>query len=549
MKINVTSFLLFLKFVVSLIETTSSSSSTINQPYGVSRPHGQTRRVLNQIIKRVNHSAYVTHPVHRDQSVPPSFVSSAPTIRSQSIGRYFCATASTPLSDCWYSNRFYINGKLFTISNPKEHFAVLEPRGGCGASSTVSSTAKDFSNRTFNGKKPGCRVAINAGFFTRDVKVVVNTTTNETLNVRCGSRPDAPCNCLGNIVSQNRVVQSTSLQNVNFGIRNGMYVVGYLTENEVNSHEDPFDQLIAGVIWLVKNGTNFVDMAAAIENPTTQQTSEILEDPNNHRANTFVDVFAARTVIGHDVEGKLKIFQLDGLHGRDRPTRGIGLRILADILIDLGFHNAVNLDGGGSSTTVLEDQMVNYPSDLCVDSIPAQTIRCERPVSSIVCIHDSISSIVPSSQPSSPTVVAPSPPSNPSPTLIPSTPSPKPDTDTETESTSEKELLTANTILSSLLLFSVGMHFAVFYVIGSQQRDLRGCCHIPWSFASQHCCSKCKNMLGREITYSKVERQRLAHHSNNSSSQEVEISSLVDNSDGKGGGQTNESENNDAFTI
>ena len=515
---------------------TATATATINQPYGISNNHGQSRRVLNHILKRVNHSAYLTYPMHQDQPTASTAASASPTttIQYDTIGRYFCGTMGTPLNDCWYSNRFYINGKLFTIANPKEHMSVLQPKGGCGTSSTVSATAKHFSNQSFQGKKPGCRVAVNAGFFTRDVPIVVNTTTNETVQIRCGTRPDAPCQCLGNLVSRKKLVKSTSLQNANFGMRNNAFVVGYLTENEVTSTENPFDELITGVVWLVRNGTNYVDVAATLENPTTQQTSEVLENPNNHRANTFVDVFAARTIIGHDIEGKLKVFQLDGLHGRDRPTRGIDLRSLANILIELGFVNAINLDGGGSSTTVLNDQMVSYPSDICAGSVPSDTLRCERPVSSVICIHDAIG----------PTVVAPSAsgsgsasgsasgsgpassssttPSSSLPSSLPaSAPSPLPPRPTPVQVSPSASpvavavVSTANTMMALVLAFSLGLHVVA--------------CTCGWP----HLVKVRRQLVGlmNRPVYKKlapeVEKQQLTTHSGGSSSiKEVEMEVL-----------------------
>ena len=287
-------------------------------------------------------------------------------------------------------------------------------------------------------------------------------------------------------------------------------MTGYLTEDEVNSVTHPFDHLISGVIWLVRNGTNYVDVAASIENPTTQQTSEVLENPNNHRANTFVDVFAARTVIGHDIEGRLKIFQLDGLHGRDRPTRGIDLRSLANILIDLGFHNAINLDGGGSSTTVQEDQMVSYPSDVCEDATPIESIRCERPVSSIVCVHDRISAVVPSVAPATlPTL----PTTTPTPTPAPgktnehmATPSKTIETTVPTFSPSTSTMdATGTTLLTLLLSLSVSVHVALCYFIGFQRRDLRESCRNPWEVANRQCCQRAAKYIEIEI----VEKQQL----------------------------------------
>ncbi len=44
-------------------------------------------------------------------------------------------------------------------------------------------------------------------------------------------------------------------------------------------------------------------------------------------------------------------------------SRGMTLTELADFMIEIGVHNAVNLDGGGSSTMVVADELVNSPAD------------------------------------------------------------------------------------------------------------------------------------------------------------------------------------------
>ena len=36
---------------------------------------------------------------------------------------------------------------------------------------------------------------------------------------------------------------------------------------------------------------------------------------------------------------------------------------LADVLLEYGFVNAINLDGGGSTTNVIYNTLVNYPTD------------------------------------------------------------------------------------------------------------------------------------------------------------------------------------------
>ncbi len=47
----------------------------------------------------------------------------------------------------------------------------------------------------------------------------------------------------------------------------------------------------------------------------------------------------------------------------DKPGRGVTLTELAQILVKLGARDAMNLDGGGSTTIVQRDQVINHPRD------------------------------------------------------------------------------------------------------------------------------------------------------------------------------------------
>ncbi len=49
--------------------------------------------------------------------------------------------------------------------------------------------------------------------------------------------------------------------------------------------------------------------------------------------------------------------------GRQIFSVGMSLPEFADLLLKLGAWEALNLDGGGSTTMMLEGQIVNYPSD------------------------------------------------------------------------------------------------------------------------------------------------------------------------------------------
>ena len=48
--------------------------------------------------------------------------------------------------------------------------------------------------------------------------------------------------------------------------------------------------------------------------------------------------------------------------GRTESSGGIGLQDLAEYLLSLGATDAMNLDGGGSTTMFVNGKVVNHPS-------------------------------------------------------------------------------------------------------------------------------------------------------------------------------------------
>eukprot|EP01100_Stratorugosa_tubuloviscum_P001344 TRINITY_DN129_c1_g1_i2.p1 TRINITY_DN129_c1_g1~~TRINITY_DN129_c1_g1_i2.p1 ORF type:complete len:450 (-),score=200.58 TRINITY_DN129_c1_g1_i2:34-1383(-) len=230
-------------------------------------------------------------------------------------------------------------GHVFYLQNAHRHFSYLPPNGGCGGNRKKT---------TETAKVGKCRVATNAGFF----------------NTRNGD-------CIGNLISNSQIVQKPNYKNANFGILvNGSFVIGYPTNELLESGE--ITQLVAGVIWLVRNGKNYVATSAEIEDLSKQETGQ-----------SFVTITSARGAIGHDANGRLMLVTVDG----KSYQRGTDLSNFADLLIRLGAINAINLDGGGSLTTVEENLLVNYPSDECTSN---RLLTCERAITSITCIHDDI---------------------------------------------------------------------------------------------------------------------------------------------------------------
>ncbi|XP_072798363.1 N-acetylglucosamine-1-phosphodiester alpha-N-acetylglucosaminidase isoform X1 [Vicugna pacos] len=237
-----------------------------------------------------------------------------------------------------------VAGHLTRAAEPLRTFSVLEPGGSGGCASRRRTTVEE------TARAAGCSVAQNGGFFRMD--------TGE---------------CLGNVVSDGRRVSSAGgLQNAQFGIRrDGTLVTGYLSEEEVLDTENPFVQLLSGVVWLIRNGSIYINESQAAECNETQETGSFSK---------FVNVISARTAVGHDRKGRLVLFHVDG----QTEQRGINLWEMAEFLLKQDVVNAINLDGGGSATFVLNGILASYPSDHCQDNM----WRCPRRVSTVVCLHE-----------------------------------------------------------------------------------------------------------------------------------------------------------------
>uniref|UniRef100_A0A8C9Z4M8 N-acetylglucosamine-1-phosphodiester alpha-N-acetylglucosaminidase n=1 Tax=Sander lucioperca TaxID=283035 RepID=A0A8C9Z4M8_SANLU len=313
---------------VRLSETENTRVSVgddILQPYA--HGHGPSHS-----HRHVRDCQSVVHGNSTYESQPPNHHSGLPV-----------AESTVFVSDVSGSSRM-VYGHITAVQDPLRTLSVLEPGGpgGCGMKQRVSVEE--------TAEAAGCLYAQNAGFF--------STSTGR---------------CLGNVVSDGRMVQdSGGVQNAQFGIRkDGTLVFGYLSQEDVLDQSNPFVQLVSGVVWLLRNGEVYINQSLKAECDKTQETGNF---------QTFVDVVSARTAVGHDAEGKLILFHIDGQTG----VRGMNLWEVAESLKSYGVINAINLDGGGSSTYVTDGSLASYPSDHCV---PDSRWRCARPVSTVLCVH------------------------------------------------------------------------------------------------------------------------------------------------------------------
>jgi len=89
---------------------------------------------------------------------------------------------------------------------------------------------------------------------------------------------------------------------------------------------------------------------------------------------SFVSDGHPRTAIAKLKSGQILLVAVDGRQPGE--SIGMSLTMLADLLIEFGAVEAINLDGGGSTTMVIRNKLVNKPSDA----------TGERPVSDAILV-------------------------------------------------------------------------------------------------------------------------------------------------------------------
>ncbi|MEV7616561.1 phosphodiester glycosidase family protein [Streptomyces sp. NPDC089799] len=99
------------------------------------------------------------------------------------------------------------------------------------------------------------------------------------------------------------------------------------------------------------------------------------QPPTNADGSPYVPDAAPRTAVGTDGYGRTVLVTVDGR--RTAISRGAARSELATLLKDLGVVDALNMDGGGSTTLVWQNAVGNHPSD-------GTETEAERPVGDAV---------------------------------------------------------------------------------------------------------------------------------------------------------------------
>ena len=212
-------------------------------------------------------------------------------------------------------------GYFFTVENPVNHFHITYPMD------KAARKCHGLSPTNLQAKANKCLLAMNAGPFSFD----------------------APT-CLGHIVSDNEIILNQNTTNMDFGLlSNKTWIMGSLTSDDVE--EMDIQSLVTGFGWLIKEG----------EPQVTEEGGLI----------------APRTMIGTDKDGRLLMFEVDGV---EKENIGLTMKQAMDWFLSLGAYNAINLDGGGSSATYYDGKIIDYPT--CDDTGK----KCVRPVATTVCV-------------------------------------------------------------------------------------------------------------------------------------------------------------------
>ncbi len=168
--------------------------------------------------------------------------------------------------------------------------------------------------------------------------VVVNGRVTRVI-VRRGSTP-IPANGFVVSASGNRVAEFKNAFKIGTRVR----LMNRFDSGEPGASMAPplAEDIVGGVPRLVRNGK--VDV-------TWQEEKS---------SKSFFETKHPRTAVALLKDGKFLMITVDG---RSESSGGIGLEDLAKLLIELGATDAMNLDGGGSTTMYLDGKVVNHPSD------------------------------------------------------------------------------------------------------------------------------------------------------------------------------------------
>lgn len=246
-----------------------------------------------------------------------------------------------------------------TLTSPNIEVEVV-----CGSDDDLKETPSEIADRL-----DACLV-VNGGFFLMDknparhvglLKIKDSTISAPLLSViRNGERYYTT---RGTIGFKNKTMDITWVS----GRNDTLYSFQESLNNQVNNPP---------VILDFKKG-NYWEVESAISGgPVLVQNNKIfITDDEEVFFGSKIPEVHPRTAIGYTEDRKLIILVVDG---RQVSSRGAYLEELAQIMVNLNCVEALNLDGGGSSALVVNNQLINKPSGTSMERevMSAIAVKC-----------------------------------------------------------------------------------------------------------------------------------------------------------------------------
>lgn len=249
---------------------------------------------------------------------------------------FFTCITGIPSNVFSFSYEHFSDGCFTSIHvltvNPKEH-AIMP----------VRATGKDIKRETVStlAKRYQAVAAINGGFW----KLNGNPAGILKIDHHWHGTPVKPRGAIGwsnngETVIIDRVLTNHDLNNC----PDESLIETYPVSDPHNTTSDQWkevDHIVGGTPVLINKGSE-------IEDYSPEKTLE-----------TFLTKKHPRTAVGIKSNGEWVFVVVDGrFHG---IYGGMTIRELADFMLDLGCIEALNLDGGGSSTMVIDGVVINEP--------------------------------------------------------------------------------------------------------------------------------------------------------------------------------------------
>jgi exopolysaccharide biosynthesis protein len=143
---------------------------------------------------------------------------------------------------------------------------------------------------------------------------------------------------------------------------NGIMIIAKEQLSNANQFNYTF-RFVSGIETLEEEKQTFFSKAEDITNGVPQliKNGKIeITWQQEKTSKSFVETHHPRTAVAKLRDGKFLMVTVDG---RSEESGGISLPDLAAFLLEMGATDAMNLDGGGSTTMFLQGKVVNKPSD------------------------------------------------------------------------------------------------------------------------------------------------------------------------------------------